>query len=138
MGKFQFTEEEKRSLERLGVEAVILFGSRALGLSRSGSDYDCGVLVKDKRVLKSFEKRKEIYDKLYNLLSEKINELVDIDIVFLEDAPAELQSHTAKYGTPLYEANANAFNNFKEYVMLLYSDFEPYLKLFQKAILSRI
>jgi predicted nucleotidyltransferase len=129
MRRFIFTEDEKQSLEHLGVEAVILFGSRALGLSRRSSDYDYGVLVKDKGILKSFEKRKEIYDKLYNLLSEKINELVDIDIVFLEDAPAELQLYTAKYGTPIYEENPNAFNNFKEYVMLLYSDFEPYLKL---------
>jgi len=138
MGKFRFTDTEKGSLERLGVEAIVLFGSRALGLSRIGSDYDFGVLLKDKGVLKLFETRKKLYDEIYDLLSEKVNELVNLDIVFLEDAPTELQTHAAKYGIPIYEADPKTFLNFKEYAMIMRADFEPYLNLFQRALLSRI
>lgn len=138
MIKFQFTEEEKVSLERFGVEAVILFGSRALGLARKDSDYDFGVLIKHKNLLKAYGERKKLYDALYNLLSEKVNQLVNIDIVFLEDAPAELQSHAAKHGVPIYEENKKSFLDYKAYIMNMQADFEPYFKLFQRAILSRI
>ena len=138
MDKFQFTEDEKRGLERLGVEAVVLFGSRALGLARKSSDYDFGILIKRRSILRIYEERKKLYDELYNILSEKVDQLVNIDIVFLEDAPAELQSHAIKHGVPIYESNPNTFLNFKEYIMLIEADFEPYRNLFQRAILSRI
>ena len=68
MEKFQFTEDEKRGLERLGVEAVVLFGSRALGLARKSSDYDFGILIKRRSLLRTHEKRKKLYDELYNIL----------------------------------------------------------------------
>lgn len=138
MKQFQFNGKERHFLERLGVMAVMLFGSRALGLSRAGSDYDFGVLLKDKSVLKLPVERKKTYCGLYEMLSDKINELADIDIVFLEDAPAELQTHAAKYGVLTYEAVPGAFADFKEYVMIMEGDFEPYKKLFQQAILSRL
>lgn len=132
------TAEEKNRLVSLGVEALILFGSRAQGVARVNSDYDFGVLLKDKRAARSHERRVEMYDALYDLLSRVINQLVNIDIVFLDDAPAELQSHVTKYGIPLYEANKKAFLDFKERVMLLCSDFAPYKNIFHGAILSRI
>jgi predicted nucleotidyltransferase len=138
MRRFQFTEDEKTALERLGVEAVVLFGSQALGLARRGSDYDFGILIKQRSLLRVYEGRKKLYDELYNILSEKVDQLVNIDIVFLEHAPAELQSHAIKHGVPIYESNPNIFVNFKEYVMLTEADFEPYRNLFQRAILSRI
>lgn len=138
MQKFVFTRQERDVLKGLGVEALILFGSRALGLARANSDYDFGVLLKDKKVLRSHEQRVEIYNALYDLLSSAINQLVNIDIVFLEDAPAELQAHVIQHGIPVYEADKKAFLDFKEYVMLLCADFEPYKNLFHGAILSRI
>ena len=138
MEEFVFTEEEKRELERFGVAAVVLFGSRAQGLARPKSDYDIGVLVADKGILRSLERRREVYDAVYDLVSGKIQELLNIDIVFLEDAPAELQSHAAKHGVPIFEADPKAFLRFKEYVMLMYADFAPYRELFHRAILSRI
>lgn len=138
MQKFVFTKREKEVLKGLEVEALILFGSRALGLARTNSDYDFGVLLKDKRILRSHEQKIEKYNALYDLLSGAINQLVNIDIVFLEDAPAELQAHVIQHGIPVYEADSKAFLDFKEYVMLLYADFEPYKNLFHRAILSRI
>ena len=87
-----FADDEK-SLQKIGVKALVLFGSRAQGLARSDSDFDFGVIAMDS---------KEIYDQLYNFLSAKINKLVNIDIVFLNKAPLELAAHTAKYGQLLY------------------------------------
>lgn len=138
MEELRLDEKEQQELARLGVSALILFGSHALGTSRPGSDYDFGVLLADKRVLRSHEQRVGIYNALYDFLSRKINRLVNIDIVFLEDAPAELQTHVIRHGIPLYEADEKTFPSFKEYVMLLCADFDLYKKFFQGAILSRI
>lgn len=135
MVSINFAHDDQALLESLGIEALILFGSQAQGVSRIGSDYDFGVLLKDRKV---HGERVKIYNALYDVLSRTINQLVNIDIVFLEDAPGELQFHVTKYGIPVYEANKKAFLDFKEYVMLLCADFEPYKNLFYGAILSRI
>ena len=133
--KKQLPEKE---LKRLGVKALILFGSQALGIAREGSDYDIGVLLYDNSVLEKPKKRSTLYDALYDILSGVIQKLVNIDIVFLDDAPAELQMHVVKHGIPLYEANSCVFLRFKERVALLYADFAPYRELFHKSILERI
>ena len=81
---------------------------------------------------------KSVYDKLYDLLSKKINKLVNIDIVFLESAPMELQTHVAKYGRVLYQTSLHVFPDYRERVMRKYTDFAPLRKIFQKATLERI
>ena len=131
-------DTERSALESIGIEALILFGSRAQGLEGPLSDFDFGILLSDRKMRFSPQKRKNIYDALYDLLSAKINRLVDIDIVFLEDASMELQSHAAKYGIPLYERNPNSFARFRERVMDCYADFAPLREMFTHAILSRI
>lgn len=128
----------KKELQRLGVKALILFGSQAQGIARKGSDYDIGVLLNDNSVLSSATRRSALYRALHDILAGVIQQLVNIDIVFLDDAPAELQMHVVKYGIPIYEAYAQAFLRFKERVMLLYADFAPYRELFHKSILERI
>ena len=125
-------------LQRLGVKALILFGSQAQGIARKGSDYDIGVLLNDNSVLSSPAQRSTLYRALYDILAGVIQQLVNIDIVFLDDAPAELQMHVTNYGIPLYEADPHVFARFKERVMNLYADFAPYRELFHKSILERI
>lgn len=132
MAEISFSEAEKNNLDRLGVEAVVLFGSRAQGVADSKSDYDIGVLTAP-GVYGS-----KIYDRLYDLLGGKIDGLVDIDIVFLAEAPMELQFHAAKYGRILFEKSAQKLAEFKERVMTDYADFAPYRQLFQQATLQRI
>lgn len=133
--KLQLNQKGKKIIERLDIEAVILFGSRAQGLAGTASDFDFGVLLAHSV---SRERRTQIYDTLYDLLSSKIKELTNIDIVFLYDAPMELQSHVARYGIPLYERNIHSFARFRERVMNEYADFAPLREVFHKAILSRI
>ena len=128
----------KEALQRLDIGALILFGSQAQGIAHEKSDYDIGVLLNNNKILRLPAERKRLYSTLHDILSELIQQLVNIDIVFLDDAPAELQMHVVNYGIPLYEVNPRIFLRFKERVMDLYADFAPYRELFHKSILKRI
>ena len=131
----QLTPEEQKNLDNIAIEALVLFGSRAQGFSHAASDFDFGVLLTRNPTP---QQRHELYDALYDLLSSKIRQFVDIDIVFLRDAPMELQSHAAAHGILLYERNANVFARFRGQVMERYADFAPLREVFHQAILSRI
>lgn len=134
MDTITFSPSEKAALQRLGVTAVVLFGSQARGIAGAASDYDIGVLCTGHDT----DRQKDLYDGLYDMLSPKIGKLVNIDIVFLDQAPMELCHHVAKYGSALYEAAPNTFARFKERVMIQYADFAPYRRMFQEQILRRI
>lgn len=121
--------DEKRKLSELGVKALILFGSQSQGLTNSNSDYDFYVVG---------QKSDEVYEYLYELLSKKINRLVNIDIVFDEDSTMELKNHLITYGKVIYQQNENVFPNLKEQIMNNYQDFAPYRQMFQNATLARI
>lgn len=132
MGPTTFTRKEEESLKTAGVEAVILFGSQAQGLARAESDYDLAVIAT------AGADKTTIYDELYETVSTKIDKLVNVDIVFLSEAPLELKNHVAKYGRILYQADPQAFLRFKESVMEEYCDFAPLRVEFQRATLARI
>jgi len=135
MNTFTLTTKEKSVLQKLPIEALVLFGSQAQGTARKGSDYDFGVLPS--RPLTTAE-RKKVYDSLYDFLSGKIQQLVNIDIVFLPGASMELQTSAAAFGIPLYERTSYAFVRFRERVMDAEADFAPLRRLFHQAILARI
>lgn len=136
MDTLTFTPAEEYALRQLGVTAVILFGSHARGLAHTASDYDIGVI----RTPETAQKKtaSTMYDRLYDLLADKIGKLVTIDIVFLDEAPMELQHHVATYGQALFEAKPGTFASYKETVMDRYADFAPIRRMFQKHILGRI
>lgn len=136
MDSITFTPSEKEALMRLGVSGVILFGSQAYGLASEKSDYDIGILRST--VERDVLQEKALYEALYDLLSHKIGKLVNIDIVFLDQAPMELCHHVAKYGSAIYEERPQTFARFKEMVMDRYADFSPYRRMFQEQILRRI
>ena len=132
---FDFSAQEQDAMRRLSVAALVLFGSQAQGTARKGSDYDFGVLPS--HPLTTAE-RKKVYDSLYDFLSGKIQQLVNIDIVFLPGASMELQTSAAAFGIPLYERTSYAFVRFRERVMDAEADFAPLRRLFHQAILARI
>ena len=136
MDTITFSPSEEDALRRLGVMAVILFGSQARGIAGEVSDYDIGVLREVAG--RDASQEKDLYDGLYDLLSAKIGKLVNIDIVFLDAAPLELAHHAAKYGSALYEGRPGAFARFKETVMDAYADFAPHRRIFQEQMLRRI
>lgn len=123
------TNEEIKKVSDLGIDALVLFGSQAQNNANINSDYDFFVIGK---------KTNEIYDELFELLSNKINKITDIDIVFDDDAPMELKNHVISYGQVLYQKSESIFPNFKEQVMTIYQDFAPYRQEFQNATLNRI
>lgn len=123
------TNRDKQILKNLGVDALILFGSHAQGIATNTSDYDFLVLG---------GKKPGSYDRLYDLLSEKIHLLTDIDIVFEADAPLELKNHVVKYGQVLYQKTPSTFADLKQKVMLEYADFAPHRAVFNQATLARI
>lgn len=131
MQPFTLSESEKDQLERLGVEALILFGSQVQEVANAKSDYNFGVLVKDYKILESPKQKKEIQDLLNGLLSSKIDKLVEI--VFLEGVPLDLQMDISEFGVPVYENNIHAFPNFRAKTMLLYADFAPIREMFKQA-----
>lgn len=132
MDQIIFTQKEEKTLKVIGVEALVLFGSRAQALNGPKSDYDLAVLIS------SVAKKKDVYDLVYDLISAKLNQLINVDIVFLSEAPLELKNHVAKHGRVLYQANPRTFLQFKESVMNDYCDFAPLRFEFQKATLARI
>ena len=113
---FNFTTAEQKLLQNSGVDGLILFGSQAQGIANSGSDFDILVIGR---------KKANTYDVIYDLLSGKINQLVDSDIVFATDAPVELKNHVVRYGQILYQKNTAVFPDFKQQVILESADFAP-------------
>ncbi|MDO8729299.1 MAG: nucleotidyltransferase domain-containing protein [bacterium] len=138
MEGFSFSNKEEELFKRLGISALVLFGSQAEGKGGPMSDFDFGIIVEDKSVLKSSSKRKEIYDELYDIFSSHIKRLVNIDIVFLDDAPYELRAHVMKCGKAIFEAKLDIFADFKATTMIMYSDFAPLRKIFHEGVLSKI
>lgn len=135
---FLFTQEETAQFGKRSVSALILFGSQAQDLAGVGSDFDIGVIVRDKKILTDQTKRDEIYNILYDILSTHIKQLVNVDIVFLETAPAELQAHVMKYGQVLFENRPGIFADFRAKVMEQYADFAPLRAIFHSGIFSQI
>ena len=135
---FEFSDAEIKKLKELPIGAVVLFGSQAQNIANNDSDYDFGIILSDKKILSSPEKRSVIYEELYDLLADHINQLTNIDIVFLETAPAELQFHVVKFGQLLYEAHLGAFANYKANVIESYADFALLRNIFERGVLNQI
>lgn len=93
------TAQEQQLLQNSGITGLILFGSQSQGAARPDSDFD------------------------FLVLGKKINQLVDIDIVFSADAPMELKNHVVKYGQPIYQSASSVFADFKAQTMLESADF---------------
>lgn len=123
------TQQDKQILKKSGVNGLILFGSQAQGVANHSSDYDILVIGR---------KSSDVYDTVYNLLADKIKQIMDIDIVFSVDAPMELKNHVVKYGQVLFQKNASVFPDFKQQTMLKSADFAPYRAIFSNATLARI
>jgi predicted nucleotidyltransferase len=118
-----------QKLAKTDINAVVLFGSQAQGSANEASDYDIFVIGK---------KTRENYDLVYDVLSNKINKITDLDIVFEESAPGELKNHVVKYGQVLFQKDDLVFPNFKQRAIIEYSDFAPVRAIYSNATLARI
>lgn len=128
----------EQELQRLGVEAVYLFGSQAEGVAGETSDIDIGILLKTP--IPKSESITPIYNSLFNMLSDSFNmsNFRTMDIVFLDRASLELQFDVIQHGIVLYESSPTFRIDFEERIAMLYRDFYPMLLQFNKAVLEKI
>ncbi len=130
-------EARREELRRLGVQALYLFGSRAMGYEHARSDYDYAVLLKEE----GHKRGDALYDKLYDLLSPISPRTLEndvLDIVFLRDAGLELRFHVIRHGRVLFESDPSARMNFEARTTLLYCDYRPVLDEFDRNLLESL
>ena len=128
----------KQKLDKLGVAAVYLFGSRAEGVAGKLSDFDVAVLFRDPSTARA--DTNELYNKLYDIFSDAfdMSGFKNIDIVFLERAPLELQFDVVRHGKILCEISRDIRADFEHRTAMLYFDFKPLLEYFNKQVLAKV
>lgn len=128
----------KQELQRLGVDAVYLFGSQAEGVAGEASDIDVGILLKTP--IPKSESVSLVYNALFSIFSDSfdMSNFRTIDIVFLNRAPLELCFDVIQHGIVLYESSPTVRMEFEERVAALYRDFQPLLQQFNEAVLEKI
>jgi predicted nucleotidyltransferase len=130
-------QEVQQSIQKLGVVALYLFGSRSDGTNTQGSDYDYAVLMNDT----GYTRGDVVYQRLYELLADisprTLNNDV-IDIVFLRDASLELQQHVIQHGELLYDHDPLQRTTFEAQVTLRYCDYRSLLDEFDKTIVDSL
>ena len=105
-------------LNKAGIEAIYLFGSRALGKESHLSDYDYAVLCRKK----GHSKGDPLYFRLYNLLCDFSPRTLKndvIDIVFLRDVNLELKFHVIRHGKIIFDGVPKARCAFEQETTLL-------------------
>ncbi|MEK7560998.1 MAG: nucleotidyltransferase domain-containing protein [Patescibacteria group bacterium] len=137
--EFRFSPEQQQKLCECGVATVYLFGSHAEETTHPLSDVDFAVLMKDARTVSTGVSTHALYQKLYDVLSSIIpKETKDIDIIFLDRAPLELQNNVVHFGRVLFDDNIRRRFAFEERTKLAYADFEPIRRIVDAAVLQRV
>lgn len=115
--------------EKYGFLLVILYGSRAKGTAKSGSDTDVAVLGK-----KPFS-----FDNLIDLNNEfaDIFETREIDVKSLHNTDPLFRYQVMRDGVLLY-GNSKDFNSFKAYAFRDYYDSQDIFKLKELLIKKRL
>ena len=135
--KLYFSPKEKVFFNQSGIACLYLFGSQATGAAGPMSDFDFGILMEGYKPL-SRKKRNALYDGLLEILESKIKRLCNIDIVFLREAPLQLQFHAISVGKVIFESNARARADYHEKITEAYADFLPLQSIFENAAMARI
>lgn len=124
----------KKKLQKIGVQTVYIFGSRARRQEGPLSDYDFGILLHQK--LKS-KKYFDIKLALIGLFSKKFK-TNQIDIVILNEASPLIAMSVIKEGKILFETDKNYRVAFENYIMMTYYDRLPYEERYTEKLLERL
>ncbi len=138
MEQITLSESDMLDLAALGVEAVVLFGSRATGTASDMSDYDIGVLLSADGHAKRRADYARYRDSMYDIFADRFGDRNGLDLVFLDRAPLELRRHVSKYGRVLMETSRRVVERFNLATDLQYADFEPYRTMLNKAVFEHI
>lgn len=125
-----------RTLDRVGVAAVYLFGSYREGRSHKESDVDIGVLL-ERRAYSTREARFEARLELIGLLTHALAPL-EPDVVILNDAPPGLAARIATTGLLVVCRDREAEHAFRRDAQLRAADLEPFLRRARGAKLRAI
>jgi predicted nucleotidyltransferase len=117
--------ERLADLDRVApaVELIVLFGSRARGRSRPGSDLDIAARGDDLLDL----------DALHLLLAPRLG-TGRLDLVDLRRAGSILAFEVARHGQPLFERSPGAFRSFQALASRRYCDTAKLRRAQQRAI----
>lgn len=124
----------KKDMQKTGVSAVYLFGSRARSQEGPLSDYDFGILLNEKISPKKYFDAKL---SLMALFSKKFR-TDHLDIVILNDCNTLLAMNIIKEGKILYEKDRQYRIAFENHTMLTYYDRLPYEERYTKTLLQRL
>lgn len=143
----KFTKKHKEIFEKLGVDVIYLFGSYVAGRVHPMSDVDIGVVFSDPRKYcgaNNMMAYSPLYDIIMDLLPADYKKARmkikrhDFDLVFLQEAPIELQLAAIERGKVLYMKNEEAEAKYRESVSRRMADFSYFLNIRKQAILDRI
>jgi uncharacterized protein len=123
-------EEGRHAFQDAGVRVAYLFGSRASGQSRSGSDVDIAVLF-DRPT--SLLERERLRDRLSRAL-----DVPDVDLLVLDEARLELRGRVVQEGRPIFSADERRRVGFEVRTRSEYLDFLPHLRMLTRAYLHRV
>ena len=118
----------QRAALRPEVRLAVMFGSRARGKPRPGSDVDLGILLDPY----SPELRFELEAELGRAAG------LPVDMVLLDEAPPLLRFEMARGGILLHEREAGSWTDFKARAMIDWWDWAPYHRRIQAGVLRRL
>lgn len=146
MTQIAFSDDDRAQLRKLGIVAVYLMGSRAVGTATARSDYDFGIVLDRAARAVDDQHYPALHAALYALLADRLphedapppGTLRDVDVVFLQRAPLYYTTHALKYGALLYDGNPHARVQFEERAREAVMDFQPLRRELERALLASI
>lgn len=129
----------QRTLRRLGVALVYLYGSTALGRSSAMSDVDVGVVMKRPARLRPFAVRAHLYRKLHRRLGPIVNpkDRRELDLVLLQTASPILQFEAIRGGRLLFVDDRVFQADYEAVVLRDYLDVRPLVEVHYQTALAR-
>lgn len=124
------THAVRATLEDFGIRFAYLFGSRAAGTARAGSDAD--VAVMPARRLELLE-RGALADRLASVLA-----VSEVDLVMLDEADLELRGRVVQEGRLIFSADEPARVAFEVRTRSEYLDYLPTLRAHTRRYLRQV
>ena len=120
MSKIKFSKKEIKEFQRRGIETIYLFGSVALNhRTQPMSDIDIGIVFS--QAPERIKDRLTMYKKLYKLFSKIFPIDKEIDVVFLQFTPLNVQISAIQTGQILYQRNKAKRYIYEEHILKLLS-----------------
>ena len=114
---------------RYGLHALYLFGSRATGRARAGSDVDVAALVNElPEPLERLQLRQQLEDELGG----------SVDLVILNDASPILAWQVLRHGQLIYDGSPGIRANFEMTTMTAYADLKRARAPVERALVQRL